>query len=455
MRDAQRPKAREATALSDLQVLIVEDDADVCFGCVQALTLDGIRAQGVDSAEKAHRLVGPSFAGVIVCDIRLPGQDGLAFMRDIVAQDAALPVILVTGHADVATAVTAMREGAYDFIEKPFSSPHLVEVVKRALEKRALTFEVRGLKKQLAALAALGDLDSRIIGRSPAMAELRRTIAEVAATSADVLILGETGTGKELVARCLHDASGRRGPFVALNCGGLPETLFESEIFGHEAGAFSGAIKRRIGKIEHASGGTLFLDEIESMPIAMQIKFLRVLQEHVVERLGSNQQIPVDFRVVAATKADLAVESAAGRFRADLYFRLNVVTLTLPPLRARREDIPLLFETFVTQAALRHGREPPESRDGALRELMARPWPGNVRELRNHAERHVLGIRVSDAGERVVPLAEAVDLFERSLIAEELRRQNGNALRAAKTLAMAKSTLFDKIRKYGLDVDPT
>jgi two-component system C4-dicarboxylate transport response regulator DctD len=437
-------------ALSDLQVLIIEDDADVRFGCIQALTLEGIRAAGVDSAEKAQRLVGPGFTGVVVCDIRLPGQDGLGFMRDLLAQDAALPVILVTGHADVATAVLAMRDGAYDFIEKPFSSPHLIEVVRRALEKRALTFEVRGLKKQL---AALGDLDSRIIGRSPAMAALRRTIAEVAGTAADVLILGETGTGKELIARCLHDASGRRGPFVALNCGGLPETLFESEIFGHEAGAFSGAIKRRIGKIEHAHGGTLFLDEIESMPIAMQIKFLRVLQERVVERLGSNQQIPSDFRVVAATKADLGVESTAGRFRADLYFRLNVVTLTLPPLRERREDIPLLYETFLTQAALRHGREPPEIRDATMRELMAHSWPGNVRELRNYAERHVLGIRVNTADERVVPLAEVVDSFERTLIAEELRRHNGNALRAAKTLAMAKSTLFDKIRKYGLDVD--
>lgn len=437
--------------MSDVRVVLIEDDSDVQLGCVQALTLEGIRCQGVDSVEKARRLLPSGFPGVVVCDIRLPGQDGLSFMREMVRDQPDVPVILVTGHADVATAVQAMRDGAYDFIEKPFTSQHLVEVVRRALEKRELTLEVRNLKKRL---TALGSLENRIIGRSPGIAQLRRTISEIATTAADVLILGETGTGKELVARCIHDASGRRGPFVALNCGGLPETLFESEIFGHEAGAFSGAVKRRIGKVEHATQGTLFLDEIESMPIAMQIKFLRVLQERVVERLGSNQQIPVDFRVIAATKADLDVESRAGRFRSDLYFRLAVVGLELPALRSRREDIPLLFEHFVEQAALRHGREPPEIKDLLVRDLMARPWDGNVRELRNYAERHVLGIRVGDGNEdRAVPLAVAVDSFEKSLIAEELRRQSGNILRAAKMLSIPKSTLFDKIRKYGLDVE--
>ena len=435
--------------MSDIRVVVVEDDADVRLGCVQALMLEGIRTAGEESVEKARRLLGPGFSGVVVCDIRLPGQDGLSFMREMAAEQPGLPVILVTGHADVATAVQAMRDGAYDFIEKPFTSEHLVEVVRRALEKRALEAQVRDLRKQL---TALGSLESRIIGRSEAIARLRATIADIAPTAADVLILGETGTGKELIARCIHDSSGRSGPFVALNCGGLPETLFESEIFGHEAGAFSGAIRRRIGKVEHAAKGTLFLDEIESMPVAMQIKLLRVLQERVVERLGSNLQIPVDFRVIAATKADLAEESAQGRFRADLYFRLNVVELELPPLRARRDDIPMLFVHFVEQAALRLDREQPPVKDGMIRDLMARPWPGNVRELRNVAERFVLGLPASGAGEgRSVPLAQVVESFEKSLIAEELRRQSGNVLRAAKELATPKSTLFDKIRKYGLD----
>jgi two-component system C4-dicarboxylate transport response regulator DctD len=434
-----------------MRVLIVEDDADVRLGCLQALALEGIEAQGVDSVERAQRLVGVDFPGVVVTDIRLPGTDGLSFMRTLLAGDAALPVILITGHGNVATAVQAMKDGAYDFIQKPFPSQALVEVVRRALEKRVLTLEVRQLKRQL---AAMGGLEGRVIGHSAAMGELRRLISDIGPTAADVLLFGETGTGKELVARCLHDLSGRTGPFVALNCGGLPETLFESEIFGHEAGAFSGAIKRRIGKIEHAAGGTLFLDEIESMPQAIQVKFLRILQERRIERLGSNQEIAVNFRVIAATKADLGVLSDGGQFRRDLYFRLNVVTLDLPALRHRREDIPLLFDHFVHQAAMRYDRPAAEVTQAQSRELMAYHWPGNVRELRNQAERHVLGIRTAlgqGVSDRPTPLAAAVDAFEASLIADELRRQNGNISRAADALKVAKTTLFDKIRKHGLD----
>ncbi len=432
-----------------IDVLVIEDDEDVRLGCVQALALEGLKVLGAGSAEKAQRMIGPHFAGVIVSDIWLPGRDGLSLMREVVAIDPTLPVILITGHGDVATAVQAMRDGAYDFIQKPFSSQLLVEVVRRALDKRALALEVRGLRRQL---ASLGGLDARIIGRSEAMARVRETIVRIAPSRADVLIHGETGTGKELVARCLHDLSGCRGNFVALNCGGLPESLFESEIFGHEAGAFTGAARKRLGKIEHAAGGTLFLDEIESMPMALQIKFLRVLQERVVERLGSNAQIPVDFRVIAATKADLAEESRAGRFRADLYFRLNVATIALPPLRDRREDVPRLFDHFAAQAALRHDRESPPVSDQRVRELMAYPWPGNIRELRNTAERHVLGIDAPPGAAEARPsLAAAVEAFERSLIADELARQNGNGVKAARQLNVAKSTLFDKIRKYGLD----
>jgi len=434
-----------------IEVLVIEDDEDVRLGCVQALTLDGLKVQGVASAEKAQRLIGPDFPGVVVSDIWLPGRDGLALMREVVALDPTLPVILITGHGDVARAVQAMRDGAYDFSQKPFSSQLLVEVVRRALDKRALALEVRGLRRRLASASGL---DGRIIGRSEAMSQVRDAVVRIAPSRADVLIHGETGTGKELVARCLHDLSGCRGNFVALNCGGLAETLFESEIFGHEAGAFTGAARKRLGKIEHAAGGTLFLDEIESMPVAMQIKFLRVLQERVVEHLGSNAQIPVDFRVIAATKLDLAEESRAGRFRADLYFRLNVATIALPPLRNRREDVPQLFDHFAALAAQRHDREAPPVSDQRIRELMAYPWPGNIRELRNTAERHVLGIDIplgaasADGG---TSLSEAVEAFERSLIADALRRQSGNGLKTAKQLNIAKSTLFDKMRKYGLD----
>lgn len=440
--------------MPDLKVLIVEDDEDVRLGCLQALELEGLTVIGAKCVEQVPRMAPQDFPGVVVTDIRMPGMDGMAYLRQLVEADADLPVILITGHGDVATAVQAMRDGAYDFIQKPFSPEQLVGVVQRALEKRRLTMEVRALRRQV---AAIGGLESRIVGRSAAVVELRALVQDLAATPTDVMILGETGCGKELIARCLHDLSGRAGPFVALNCGGLPETLFESEIFGHEAGAFSGAAKQRIGKVEHAQRGTLFLDEIESMPMAMQVKFLRVLQERVVERLGSNRLIPVDFRVIAATKADLGALSEEGKFRADLHFRLNVATIDLPPLRDRREDIPLLFQYFVSQAALRLDRPAPEIRDSHIRELMAHKWRGNVRELRNEAERYVLGLKSSigqGTSDTPAPLSQTVEVFERGIIAEELRRQHGNISRAAEALRIAKTTLFDKIRKYGIETAP-
>jgi two-component system C4-dicarboxylate transport response regulator DctD len=285
---------------------------------------------------------------------------------------------------------------------------------------------------------------------------VRRLLLELADTSVDVLIVGETGTGKEMVARCLHDLSSRHAAnYVALNCGGLPDSLIDSELFGHEAGAFTGAQKRRIGKIEHASGGTLFLDEVESMPMGVQIKLLRVLQERVVERLGSNALIPVACRVVAATKEDLRELADRQKFRADLYYRLNVARVELPPLRERREDIPLLLEHFMLHAAQQHQRAIPQLGREDLQQLMAHDWPGNVRELRNAAECLVLGLR-RDFGSTPSPeargasLAEAVENFERSLIAAELRRQNGNLARSSEALQVAKTTLHYKIRKYGL-----
>ncbi len=437
-----------------LQVLLVEDDPDVRLGCEQALQLEDIPVSSVDSAEKARRRLTRDFPGIVVSDIRLPGMDGMALLKELQAIDPELPVVLITGHGDVSLAVQAMKGGAHDFIEKPFSPDYLVEVVRRALDKRRLTLEVRQLR---ARLESRDTLEARLIGRSPAMVKVRQLVADLGNSAADILIFGETGTGKELAARCLHEAGPRRnGNFVAINCGGLPETLFESEIFGHEAGAYTGAAKKRIGKIEHASGGTLFLDEIESMPMAMQIKLLRVLQERSLERLGSNTPIPVDCRVIAATKADLKELSDQGRFRADLYYRLNVATLPLPPLRERREDIPLLFEHFLLQAAARHERPVPAADPACMGPLLAYDWPGNVRELRNVADRCVLGIEAgvapfavsTPAGPR--PLAETVEAFERALIADALARNGGSLARTAEALGAAKTTLHDKIRKYRL-----
>ena len=437
---------------NDLTVLIVEDDPHVLLGCQQALALEDIRSEGVSSAKQALALVGDNFPGIVISDIRLPGMDGLELLKHLKARDRTLPVVLITGHGDISMAVGAMRDGAYDFMEKPFSPERLVDVARRALEQRSLAREVWSLRRQL---AERDSLEGRIIGRSPAMQQLRELIANVADTSANVLIEGETGTGKELVARCLHDFS-RRQPqqFVALNCGGLPENLFESEIFGHEANAFTGAGKRRIGKIEHAHGGTLFLDEVESMPLNLQIKLLRVLQERTLERLGSNQSIDVDCRVIAATKSDLDQLSKASQFRSDLYYRLNVVTLELPPLRERREDILQLFEYFLQQSSLRFDRAAPELDNQTLSSLMSHDWPGNVRELRNVAERFALGLpafkKPGSNAAQGLGFSEAVEAFERNLLNDALQRSGGNLTQASQELGMAKTTLFDKVKKYGL-----
>lgn len=436
---------------NDLTVLIVEDDPHVLLGCQQALALEDIPCVGVGSAEALER-VGDNFAGIVISDIRLPGIDGLELLTRLKARDRSLPVVLITGHGDISMAVGAMQKGAYDFMEKPFSPERLVDVARRALEQRGLAREVSSLRRQL---AERDSLEGRIIGRSPAMQHLRELIANVADTSANVLIEGETGTGKELVARCLHDFSRRHThQFVALNCGGLPENLFESEIFGHEANAFTGAGKRRIGKIEHAHEGTLFLDEVESMPMNLQIKLLRVLQERTLERLGSNQSVAVDCRVIAATKSDLDELGRANQFRSDLYYRLNVVTLELPPLRERREDILQLFEHFLQQSSLRFDRAAPELDNQTLSNLMSHDWPGNVRELRNVAERFALGLpafkKSSGNAAQGLGFAEAVEAFERNLLGDALQRSGGNLTQASQELGMAKTTLFDKVKKYGL-----
>ena len=294
---------------------------------------------------------------VVVCDVRLRGKSGLEWLSDLRRLDQDLPVILITGHGDISMAVQAMRNGAYDFIEKPCSSEQLVSVVRRAAEKRRLTLEVRSLRS---ALADRQGIEASLLGRSPQIQEVRRLVSTLAATNVDVTIYGETGTGKEVVARCLHNHSGRRGGnYVAVNCGGLPESLVESELFGHEVGAFTGATRQRIGKIEYANGGTLFLDEIESMPLSVQVKLLRALQDRSIERVGSNKPISVDCRVVAASKTNLLELSEKKVFRADLYYRLGVAFIELPPLRERREDIPLLFEHFTLDAARRFERDAP------------------------------------------------------------------------------------------------
>ncbi|WP_298396388.1 sigma-54 dependent transcriptional regulator [uncultured Azonexus sp.] len=434
-----------------LPVFLIEDDSAVRKGCAQALTIADIPVRAFADAESMLAALATTRPALVVSDIRLPGRDGLTLLRELRQFDRELPVLLMTGHGDVAMAVEAMRDGAYDFIEKPFPSERLIAAVRSALDKRALLVENRQLKEQLHAAGL-----SAVIGQTPAMQDIRRLIGALAPTGVDILINGETGCGKEVVARAIHDASGRRGPFVAVNCSALPETVFESELFGHEAGAFTGAGKRRIGRIEHASGGTLFLDEIESMPLNLQVKLLRVLQERCIERLGSNHSIAVDCRVVAASKADLKALADAGQFRADIYYRLNVVSIDLPPLRERRDDIPLLMAAFLQEAAQRYQRPPASWTPADLARWQAHDWPGNVRELKNVANRWALGLSDALSGTPEAPpasLGAQVDAAERRAIETALQHCAGNVAQAAELLQVPKKTLYDKLTRHGISAD--
>jgi two-component system C4-dicarboxylate transport response regulator DctD len=442
-----------------IRVIFVEDDSDVRLGSTQALQLAGLAVDGFATAEEARARIHVGVPAVVLCDVKLPGMTGTEWLDEIRIIDPDLPVILVTGHGDIAMAVRAMRQGAYDFIEKPFSSEYLVAVVRRAAEKRHLTLQVQALRDQL---ENWHGIQAMLLGRSPQMQQVRRTVLNLADTSADVVIYGETGTGKDMVARCLHDHSDRRrANYVPLNCGGLPEALVESELFGHEVGAFTGATRVRIGKFEHAHGGTLFLDEIESMPMSVQVKFLRALQERSIERIGSNKSISIDCRIIAAAKEDLKTLSDRHKFRADLYYRIGVAFIELPPLRERREDVPLLFEHFMLLAASRFQRAAPMLSSVQLRELMAYTWPGNVRELRNVADRFVLGLlgdrlnltagSSSDAQPNSLP--EQLEHFERALINEELRRHHGDVTLCGKALGLPKQTLYDKLRRLRISTE--
>lgn len=436
-----------------LRILLVEDDPIVRAGSEQAFQLAGHHVEAFASAELARKHITPGFPGIVISDVKLPGMSGLELLVHIKSIDQGVPVILVTGHGDITMAVQAMRSGAYDFIEKPYSSEQLVEVARRALEARSLMLEVNTLRRQLESRKGI---EATLLGKSPAMQEIRRLILDVADTGADVLIYGDTGTGKEMIARCLHDYSHRqKNNFVAINCGAIPETIFESEMFGHESGSFTGASKRQVGKMEFADKGTLFLDEIESLPMPLQVKLLRALQERKIERLGSNELVSVNVRVIAAAKMDLKELSDRQKFRADLYYRLNLIVLNLPPLSERREDIPELFEHFVLQAAARYSRAAPDVSSAQMHRLMAHSWPGNVRELRNIADRFVLGLPGSEdsvlqQSMQVAPLAEQVRNFERALIEVELRKHHGNVNPICEALGLPKQTLYHKMQKYQL-----
>jgi two-component system C4-dicarboxylate transport response regulator DctD len=435
-------------------VFLVDDDRDLRKAMRQTLELAGFTVSPFASATEALAELTPDFAGVVISDIRMPGMDGLAFFRKVADLDPDLPVILMTGHGDIPMAVQAIQDGAYDFIAKPFAADRLVQSARRAEEKRRLVMENRALRQ--AAETASDGLP--LIGQTPAMERLRQTLRHIADTDVDVLVAGETGSGKEVVATLLHQWSRRRaGNFVALNCGALPETVIESELFGHEPGAFTGAVKKRVGRIEHASGGTLFLDEIEAMPPATQVKMLRVLEAREITPLGTNETRAVDIRVVAAAKVDLGDPAERGDFREDLYYRLNVVTLSIPPLRERREDIPLLFSHFLARASERFGREVPTMSAAVRDHLMSHAWPGNVRELSHFAERVALGVEAIPGKAPVAAttsegtLPERLERYEADILKEALTTHRGDVKATLEALGIPRKTFYDKLQRHGIN----
>ena len=446
-------------------ILIVDDEPGVRSALGGVLRDEGYDVDAVDSGEACLERLSRQAYDVVVLDVWLPGMDGLQTLARMRERQIDTQVVIISGHGNIESAVRAIKMGAFDFVEKPLSLEKTVLVVRNALRQRNLEAENRALRARV-------DAQHTMVGDSHAMVKLREQVAMAAPTNGRVLIFGENGTGKELVARNIHQMSRRRaGPFVEVNCAAIPEDLIESELFGHVRGAFTGAVADRRGKFELAHGGTIFLDEIADMSLKTQAKVLRVLQEQIMEPVGGSNRIKVDARVLAATNKDLTGEIRAGRFREDLYFRLNVVPIFVPPLRDRQEDIPLFADHFMAVLAREYGRRPKTFESDALVALRQYPWPGNVRELRNLIERLMImvpGDRISSrdvtfldqgppADDRAstqilssAPLHEARDQFERDYILRALAAQQGNISRTADVLGIERSNLYRKMRSFGI-----
>lgn len=450
--------------MSNLSVLIVDDEPAVRRALAQTMELADIRVEEAGDAISALRIVGTprlrrdtsARLGAVISDIVMPGSDGFALLAAIREQDPDLPVILLTGNGDVPMAVRAMNEGAYDFLEKPASPGRIVEITRRALEKRHLILENRRLKTQIG--RGMRADSKMILGDAPVARAFRDRVLAVAQADADVLIVGETGAGKEDTALAVHHLSDRqRGPFVTVHCGSLPTDIAAVALFGRDADATSGGVAS-IGRFEAAEGGIILLDGIEAMPFDIQTRILRVIQERELERLGGHHAVKLNIRILAATKSDLRDEVAAGRFREDLFYRLDVARLNVPPLRQRIEDVPLLFATFLNQAARRVDREAPRITPDIIARLSAYEWPGNIRELKNVAERYAQGLgleigetRVSgDGANQAMTLTDRVELFEKQVIAEALAQTKGRVTDAAKILGLPRKTLYDKLARHGL-----
>jgi two-component system, NtrC family, nitrogen regulation response regulator NtrX len=453
-------------------ILVVDDEPGVRSALAGVLRDEGYQVDSVETGEACLDRVTRAAYEVILLDVWLPGADGLATLAQLRERQVDAQVVMISGHGNIESAVRAIKLGAFDFIEKPLSLEKTMLVVRNALRQRRLEAENRALRARV-------DRGLQMVGESYAMRQLREQVAMAAPTNGRVLIYGDNGTGKELVARTIHALSRRRaGPFVEVNCAAIPEELIESELFGHVKGSFTGAVSDRRGKFETADGGTIFLDEIGDMSLKTQAKVLRVLQEQVVEPVGGTSGVKVDVRVLAATNKELPVEIRAGRFREDLYFRLNVIPIFVPPLHDRREDIPLLAEHFMAGFAREYGRRMKALDVSAVVALQEYPWPGNVRELRNVIERLVImvhgdTISARDLGFLEGPFAPdpepavagsegdpptlqaARSRFEREFILKALAAQNGNISRAAEILGVERSNLYRKMRALGVVVRPS
>jgi len=442
--------------------ILIVDDEPAIQGTLRAVLEDeGYRVTTAGGGEAAVRAITDEAPDLVFLDIWMPGMDGLETLAELKRVRPETTVIMISGHGTIETAVKATHLGAYDFIEKPMSLEKTLVSVTRALEHGRLERENATLRARL-------DMHTEIIGDSEPMRALREEIATAAPTSGRVLIHGENGSGKELVARAIHALSGRReGPFVEVNCAAIPEELIESELFGHERGAFTGAVARRRGKFETADGGTLFLDEIGDMSLKTQAKVLRALEEQVVERVGGREPIKVDVRVIAASNRDLPAFIAQGGFREDLFYRLNVIPIEVPPLRHRRDDIPALIEHFIAVFSAENGKRLKTMSPEGLAYFLAYDWPGNVRELRNMVERLVIMTTGDVIGPDALPaplrpkeavagveaqrsLKDARDGFERAYILAELRANDWNMTRTAERLGIERSHLYRKIKTYGI-----